>query len=127
MTEPTYEQLKARVAEYESATERERKPDWEKWLNELAATIVTIPSNDLSQPQINALTEAARQLRYMATSFTPKANFVRYNLEIRKWWWRLGDNDHAESFADLYADTLADMESFMREQSIQLEKPISME
>ena len=127
MTEPTYEQLKARVAEYEAALERERKPDWNNWLHELADKLERAAnSQDLASTTFSHdnAREAARQLRYMATCFTHKMNLVRYDMKIQEWWWGL-KIDGRVGWRDK-TTMLADMESFMSEHNIPLEKPIEL-
>src|SRR5690348_3975874 len=59
-----------------------RSPDWEKWLKDLADDLTRDIAN--TPPALSTLEEAARQLRYMADSFTLKANFVPSELRIKE-------------------------------------------
>lgn len=74
------DELKQQLAEFHAAMDREKKPDWEKWLKDLADRLDGIAEFHNPKP----LHEAARQLRYMADSFTLKANFVPIELRIKE-------------------------------------------
>lgn len=73
--EKEHERLESELSAFHAAMEREKKPDWEKWLKDLADGIDTYVLN---------VGHAARQLRYMADSFTLKANFVPSELRIKE-------------------------------------------
>ena len=74
-----YDELKQQLAAFHAAMEREKKPDWQKWLKDLADSLETE-----WDPGKSSCAEAARQLRYMADSFTLKANFVPSELKIKE-------------------------------------------
>lgn len=141
-------ELKQQLAQFHEALERSRQPDWEKWLNELATSLESASSASgwgISIIPRETLQAAARQLRYMATPFTLKANFVPTNLTIKKLQAALdrsidfadgvlqvcefldnSDNHytkHTEAHLSDLRSIKADMESFMREHNIALEKP----
>jgi dsDNA-specific endonuclease/ATPase MutS2 len=71
------ESLSAELSKFHEAMQRERKADWEKWHMDLADHV------EMMFPSCKQCTEAARELRYMATDFTLKANFVPTDLEIK--------------------------------------------
>lgn len=75
-------ELRQQLAAFHAAMEREKKPDWEKWLKDLADDLTRDIAN--TPPALSTLEEAARQLRYMADSFTLKANFVPSELKIKE-------------------------------------------
>ncbi len=76
--------LSAKLAAYESAIERERKPDWEKWNKDLASKLREIANEVFDKSERNDLQTAARQLDYFTDSFTLKANFVPSELKINE-------------------------------------------
>lgn len=76
-------ELKAKLAAFEEAMQRERGPKWEAGLNDLASTLDYLAQT----PYINSprdLELAAAQLRYMARCFTLKANLVPSELRIKE-------------------------------------------
>lgn len=79
-------ELKAQLAAFHAAMEREKKPDWEKWLKDLSDGLDEYGNraSGLWANHQELLTTAARQLRYMADSFTLKANFVPSELRIKE-------------------------------------------
>lgn len=77
--------LEAQLAAFHAAMEREKKPDWQKWLRDLADRLESLMDTSRHATYGDRdLGEAARQLRYMADSFTLKANFVPSELRIKE-------------------------------------------
>ncbi len=76
--------LRSKLDAYESAMERERKPEWEKWNKDLAEKLRDL-APELDSPQdMHDLLSAARQLDDFTNSFTLKANFVPSDLCIKE-------------------------------------------
>jgi hypothetical protein len=74
-----------KVHAFESAMEREKKPEWKNYLERLAAVLVSVDSWGNFYPIRQTDREnAAKELRYMADSFTLKANFVPSELRIKE-------------------------------------------
>ncbi len=80
----TVKEKMAKLAAFEAAMERERKPDWEKWNKDLANKLREIANEVFEKSERNDLQTAARQLDYFTDSFTLKANFVPNELRIKE-------------------------------------------
>jgi hypothetical protein len=76
-------ELGHQLAQFHEAMQRERKPDWEKWHMDLADRLDKTQNVFKYKEFLRDIETAASELRYMATSFTLKANFVPTDLEIK--------------------------------------------
>jgi len=76
------ESLRAQLNKFEEAMQRERKADWEQEHMDLADTIDSLDKHTWEAELKQKVEHAASELRYMATSFTLKANFVLSELRM---------------------------------------------
>lgn len=86
----TIGELQKQLNAYKEALQRDNDPKWESYIGELADGLIsytkTVEAYIASSPTWEAnkqmIENAARQLRYMATDFTNKANFVPMRMDL---------------------------------------------
>jgi len=78
------DKAQSEIAAFHAAMERERKPDWEKQHMDLADYLDELAGHLPSLTATQTVQAAACQLRYMATDFTLKANFVPAELKLEE-------------------------------------------